>query len=106
MHPILQMHLEIIHAHLRAGRVQFPGTVGALDAGIIHELDVVRRRRVGPDRDREVRDVIDGRVAHRAFEGVLRVAFLEPLEGVQEPGWWFRLCFRGDGFLAMCGRWK
>lgn len=85
------MDLEIVDAHLRTRGVELARAVGALDAGVVHEFDVIRGGGIGADGDGEVGFVADGGVSHRAFEGVVGVAFLEAPQGVREPGWGFRL---------------
>lgn len=40
MDPVLQMHLEVIHARLWAWCIQFPGAIQAFDPRVIHEFDV------------------------------------------------------------------
>lgn len=86
MNPIFQMHLEIIDAHFRPRGVQFARAVLALDAWVVHVLDVFGRGRVGPDGDGHVGCGADSGVAHCAFEGVVGVVLLQALEGAREPG--------------------
>ena len=90
------MHLEIIDPHLRPRRVQFSWTIFTLDAGVVHELNIVRGRGVRAHADGEVGECADGGVAHCAFEGVVGVRLLEAGEGVGEPLGGLRLRGRMD----------
>ena len=85
MQPILQMHLEIIHPHLRPWRIQLAWAILTLDSRIVHEFDIVWGWGVWTHADGEVGEGADGSVAHCTFEGVVRVGLLETGEGVGEP---------------------
>ncbi len=85
MDPVLEMHLEIIDSHFRPWRVQLTRTVFALDAWIVHVLDVFRWRRIWPNGDGQVGCGADGRIPHRTFEGIVWIVLLQPLEGAGEP---------------------
>ena len=96
------MHLEINHPRVRPGRIQFPRTIQALDARVIHQFHVVGRFAVGGGAHGhgEVGGEGDGCVAHCAFEFVGGVGCLELVEGVEEPGRW-RGLMGGEGMVLM-----
>lgn len=91
MNTILEVGHEIGDTHFGTGGVEFARAVRALDPRVIHKLDIVRRRGIRTDGDGKIGDVANGGVAHGAFKCIVGVAFLEALQGLGEPGRWFRL---------------
>lgn len=73
------MHLEVIDSHLRSRRVHFAWTVQTPDARVIHVFDVFLGF-VFVERHRLIGGGANSRVAHCAFEFVVRVILLEALE--------------------------
>lgn len=93
------MDLEILHAHPRARRVQFAGTIVASETGQVLELDVGwgREGRVDGVAGGGVGEDVDGGVLHHRLEGVARVAGLEGGERGGEPEGWGWLDGRNGG---------
>ncbi len=88
MMPILEMDLEILHAHPGTRSIQLPGTIMTAQSGKILILDIGRRvGRVDGLFGRLVGEDVDGGVAHHSFEGVAWVARLEGREAVCKPCW-------------------
>lgn len=97
------MHLKVLHRHLRAGSIGFPGAIAAADARQPGELDMGRDGGLAGGRGRQgqgdegVGLGVDGAVAHEGFEGVGWVGFEEVREGGDEPVRWWGLWARMGG---------
>ena len=85
---ILEMYLEILHRAFRTRRVQFARTIRASDAGVVAELGIRRRGRVGAQADGLVGGEADGGVTHGALEGVGGILGTQGGERGGEVGGW------------------
>ena len=85
MHLVLQMYLKIRDPGLGPRRVQLARAIQALDARVVHHLDVLGLGFVGFLMHRQIGLLGDHGVAHAAFELIVGVPLLEPVERMVEP---------------------